>query len=150
MPNKKIQKGIVLAFCVSKRKHTAKKAVESVFFKKDFGIKNDAHAGDTHRQVSILDDAAISKMKQKGVSLSQGSFGENIIMKGLNLKALKIADQIKIGPTAVLEVTQIGKDCHEPCAIFKKAGYCIMPSEGIFARVVSSGKAKALDPVRCI
>ncbi|MFA6378907.1 MAG: MOSC domain-containing protein [Candidatus Omnitrophota bacterium] len=144
---KKKNQGVIVALCISPQKHIAKHPVPSVFLKEDFGMEGDAHAGKTHRQVSLLSQESILKMKQDGVDVSSGCFGENIVVRHFALEKVKVGDRLKAGDTAVLEITQLGKECHNPCAIFKKVGYCIMPTQGVFARVVVSGKVKTQDPI---
>ncbi len=147
MKNQTNRRGCVVALCISKQKHVAKTQVSSVYLKKNFGLEHDAHAGATHRQVSFLSDESILRMKKDGAIVSYGSFGENIVVKGFAWEELKVGDHLKIGAAAVVEVTQLGKECHAPCAISQQAGYCIMPVEGVFARVITSGVVKTMDPI---
>ncbi|MGD2246367.1 MAG: MOSC domain-containing protein [Candidatus Aminicenantes bacterium] len=104
----------------------------------NFGVEKDAHAGAWDRQVSLLSSEAIESLKEEGLKLNPGAFGENIVTRGLDLTKVKKGSQFRIGES-VLEVTQIGKECHTPCAIFEAAGRCIMPDMGIFAKVLKGG-----------
>jgi MOSC domain-containing protein YiiM len=148
MKDKDKKQGLIVALCCSKQKHMAKSPVPSVFLKKDFGMEGDAHSGNTRRQVSLLSEESILKMKQAGAEISHGCFGENVVVKDFAMENLKVGDFLKIGETAVLEITQLGKECHAPCSISKKVGFCIMPAEGIFAKVNVSGIAKVSDSIR--
>ncbi|MEK7993891.1 MAG: MOSC domain-containing protein [Planctomycetota bacterium] len=137
----------VIAVCVSARKGIRKKNVERAMFLENFGIEGDAHGGNWHRQVSLLAWESISKMRAKGLQVNVGSFAENITTRGIDLVSLPVGSRISVGSGVVLEVTQIGKECHSRCAIYALAGDCVMPKEGIFARVVQGGMVKAGDAV---
>lgn len=137
-------KAIVKAVCISREKGVKKQVVDTATLKENFGIIGDAHAGSL-RQVSLLAEESIEKMKVKGLKVKFGDFAENIVTRGVDLKNLRPATKIKIGENAVLEVTQIGKVCIERCAIYYKTGDCIMPKEGIFAKVLNGGIIKAGD-----
>ena len=128
----------VVSVCVSDVKNQRKKPVESAELRKNFGIVGDAHAGDWHRQVSLLATESIEKMRKLGLDVASGDFGENITTSGIDLPSLPIGTRLLVGKS-LLEVTQIGKECHNRCAIFHQAGDCIMPKEGIFAKVLSGG-----------
>ena len=128
----------VLAVCVSEKKGERKKPVESVELRENHGIVGDAHAGDWHRQVSLLAQESIDKMRALGLDVNAGDFAENITTVGIDLVSLPIGSQLQIGET-LLEVTQIGKECHTRCAIFYQAGDCVMPKEGIFVKVITGG-----------
>lgn len=130
------------AVCISTEKGIQKKAVESICLIEDFGIKNDAHAGDTHRQVSLLAGEEIDRMKAEGLKLEPGAFGENIVTRGLDWTKAKVGDRITIDDVELV-ITQIGKECHTPCAIFFAAGRCIMPEAGIFTKVIKGGTLDA-------
>ena len=136
----------VEAVCISEKKGVVKKEKESITLKADWGIEGDAHAGDWHRQVSLLAGESIDGVKEAMPSLKNGAFAENVITRGVDLGTVALGDHIKIGGAVVLEITQIGKECHNSgCAIKKLTGDCIMPREGIFARVVAGGTITPLD-----
>lgn len=141
------QKGKVLAVNISEEKGTKKTNVQSCSLLKDFGLKGDAHAGPWHRQVSLLANESIEKMKAKGLKVGFGDFAENITTEGVDLVNLPIGTEIRIGKSIILRVTQIGKECHERCAVYYQAGDCVMPREGIFAEVVSEGEVKVGDEI---
>jgi len=136
------------ACCISLKKGMVKKEQPQVTFRENWGIEGDAHAGDWHRQVSILAGESIDTVKQILPTLKNGAFAENIITRGLDLTALKVGDRLRIGEQVLLEITQIGKECHnQGCAIKKATGDCIMPREGLFARVIQGGEARRGDPI---
>lgn len=139
----------VVAVCISERKGEKKTPVESVEVRSDYGIVGDAHAGGWHRQVSLLAIESIRKMQKLGLDVDTGDFAENITIEGIDLVSLPIGAHLQIG-SALLEVTQIGKECHTRCAIYHQAGDCVMPKEGIFAKVVQGGVAQAGDSVSVI
>jgi molybdopterin adenylyltransferase len=143
----KVQRGKVLAVNISEDKGTKKTNVQSCSLLKDFGLKGDAHAGPWHRQVSLLADESIEKMRAKGLTVGYGDFAENITTEGVDLVHLPIGTEMRIGNTVILRVTQIGKECHERCAIYYQAGDCVMPKEGIFAEVVIEGEVKVGDEI---
>jgi MOSC domain-containing protein YiiM len=135
-----MQPGRIEAICISPRKGMVKHEIEEAVLLENFGIQDDAHAGDWHRQVSLLAGESIAQVKEILPRLRNGAFAENLITSGLDLKSLKIGDLLAIGGGPVLEVTQIGKECHNSgCAIKKATGTCIMPVEGVFARVIKGG-----------
>jgi len=137
----------VTAVNISEKKGVIKHPIESGFFKIDHGIVGDAHAGNWHRQVSFLGEESIDKMRATGVEgLCSGKFAENLTTEGIVLYELPVGTKLKIGEV-VLEVTQIGKECHKGCEIMKLVGDCIMPREGIFARVLEEGYIKAGDDI---
>jgi MOSC domain-containing protein YiiM len=144
---KAIQRGKVLSVNISVGKGTKKTNIQSCALLKDFGLKGDAHAGPWHRQVSLLADESIEKMRIKGLKVSCGDFAENITTIGVDLVHLPIGAEIRIGNSIILHVTQIGKECHERCAIYYQAGDCVMPKEGIFAEVVNEGEVKVGDEI---
>jgi len=138
----------VLAVCKSKDKGTKKKPVESGLVKEDFGLVDDAHADcSTHRQISLLAEESIEKMRQMGLKVGPGDFAENLTTQGIDLPALPIGTRLLVGKEVLLEVSQIGKECHTRCAIFQQVGTCIMPLEGVFARVIRGGVVKPGDPI---
>jgi MOSC domain-containing protein YiiM len=143
--------GSVLAVCTSLKKGERKIPVSAVELVINHGIAGDAHAGDGHRQISLLAQESIDKMRAMGLSVSPGDFAENITTTGIDLVSLAIGSRLLLGST-LLEVTQIGKECHTRCAIFYQAGDCVMPKEGLFARVLKGGVVTAgselltLDP----
>ena len=140
----------ILAVCVSKEKGTRKENVGSARVRADHGIEGDAHSGPWHRQVSLLADESIEKMRQKGIALTYGDFGENIVTQGIDLLALGIGSTLKLGDSVVGEVSQIGKVCHDRCAIYHQIGDCIMPREGIFIKILTGGKISEGDQIEII
>jgi MOSC domain-containing protein YiiM len=144
---KETQKGKVLAVNISEDKGTKKKNIQSCAILKDHGLKGDAHAGAWHRQVSLLANESIQKMKNMGLNVGYGDFAENITTEGIDLVHLPIGTEIRIGNSIALRVTQIGKVCHDRCAIYYQAGDCIMPKEGIFAEVIKEGEVKVGDEI---
>jgi len=141
------QKGKVLAVNVSEEKGTKKTNIQSCTLLKDFGLKGDAHAGPWHRQVSLLANESVEKMKAKGLDVGYGDFAENITTEGVDLVHLPIGTMIRIGDSVLLRVTQIGKVCHDRCAIYYQVGDCVMPREGIFAEVINEGDVKVGDEI---
>jgi MOSC domain-containing protein YiiM len=142
--------GIIIAVCISDEKGVQKLNVGSARIIADHGIENDAHAGPWHRQVSILADESIEKMRRKGLDLTYGDFGENIVTQGINLLELGIGARIQLGDSVVGELTQIGKVCHDRCAIYQRTGDCIMPREGIFVKILTGGEVAVGDTVAVI
>ncbi|HEX5774278.1 MAG TPA: MOSC domain-containing protein [Geomobilimonas sp.] len=138
--------GQVVAVCISENKGERKTLVPQVELRVDHGIVGDAHAGDWHRQVSLLAEESIEKMRRLGLSVTAGAFAENITTRGLDLVSLPVGTRLHLGETLV-EVTQIGKECHTRCAIYYQAGDCVMPKEGIFAKVIRGGMVKPGDAV---
>jgi len=136
----------VVAVCISEKKGERKIPVPSVELREEHGIVGDAHAGEWHRQVSLLAHESIEKMQRMGLTVDSGDFAENITTSGIELFSLPVGTRLTIGET-LLEVTQIGKECHTRCAIFYQAGDCVMPKEGIFVRVIRGGTVKAGDRV---
>ena len=138
----------LLAVCKSKDKGTKKKPVESGLVKEEFGLVDDAHADcSTHRQISLLAEESIEKMRQMGLNVGPGDFAENLTTQGIDLPGLPIGTRLLVGKEVLLEVSQIGKECHTKCAIFQQVGTCIMPLEGVFARVIRGGAVKPGDPI---
>ncbi len=143
------QKGIskmgrVIAVCTSEKKGTQKQNVFEAEFVVDHGIKGDAHAGNWHRQVSLLSFEKVLAFNAKGANVFDGAFGENLVVEGIDFKTLPIGTKFISGDVE-LELTQIGKECHTRCNIFHKMGECIMPTEGVFAKVLKPGKIKVGD-----
>ncbi len=139
----------IIAVCRSEKKGTKKKPVAVVTIKENHGVVGDAHAdGTTHRQVSLLAIESIDKMRGRGFDLQPGDFAENITTQGIDWVSLPIGTKIALGDEAELEMTQIGKECHAACAIRKQVGDCIMPREGIFAKVIQGGDVKAGDTIK--
>lgn len=139
----------VKSVCISTEKGTQKTPVASIDVKLNHGIVNDAHAGDWHRQISLLANESVDKMRAKFPDLPAGAFAENILTEGLELFTLPIGTRLRIGPT-LLEVTQIGKECHAACAIRKVTGDCVMPREGIFAIVIEEGTIQPGDKIEVL
>ena len=138
----------IIAVCKSNKKGTRKQDIVEGFLKKDYGLIGDAHAdSDTHRQVSLLALSSIEKMRRLGLDLKAGDFAENLTVEGMELVSLPIGTRLALGQGVLLEVTQIGKECHTGCAIFQQIGKCIMPSEGIFAKVIKGGPVKTGDEI---
>lgn len=139
--------GKVIAINISDKKGVPKRTIEEGTFKVDHGLVGDAHAGNWHRQVSLLGIESIDKMKALGIKgLCTGKFAENITTEGLELWKLPVGTKLQIGET-LQEVTQIGKECHTKCAIYHQVGNCVMPTEGIFTKVLKEGTIKAGDSI---
>ena len=134
----------VLAICISKHKGTLKNEVSEANFIEEFGIEGDAHAGKWHRHVSLLAFEKTDDFRNKGGNVDFGAFGENLVVDGIELHKLPVGQQLQVGEV-LLEVTQIGKECHDKCAIYYQVGECIMPKNGIFTRVLKGGKVKVGD-----
>ncbi|MFC1500306.1 MOSC domain-containing protein [Candidatus Zixiibacteriota bacterium] len=139
--------GTIEALSISSARGMVKEPVGSASFIAGYGIEGDAHAGEWHRQVSLLPGESIDRMKESMPDIDQGAFAENIITRGLDLSPLDIGDTIIINDAVVLEITQIGKECHSACAIQEATGECIMPTEGVFCRVIEGGIVKLGNPV---
>lgn len=142
--------GKIVAVSVSKDKGTRKTNVPEAELKEDLGIIGDAHAGAKNRQVSLLAQESIAKMKAKGLQVVAGDFAENITTQGIDLTSLKVGTKLKIADNILLEISQIGKVCHTRCAIYYQAGDCVMPKEGIFAKVLNGGMIKPQDNIEVI
>ncbi len=136
--------GKVLAVCMSEKKGTAKSNVSEAEFVVGHGLKDDAHAGNWHRQVSLIAHEKVEAFRARGAEVADGAFGENLVVDGLDFAALPVGTRLRCG-NVLLEMTQIGKECHHGCAIFKRMGDCIMPREGVFARVLEGGRIKVGD-----
>jgi len=141
----------VIAVCSSKKKGTKKEVISEGVLRKGYGLVDDAHADSgTHRQVSLLAVESIAKMQSLGLDVGYGDFAENITSEGIDLVSLPPGTRLLIGDGTILEVTQIGKECHTRCAIYRLVGQCIMPEEGVFARVIQGGVVKAGDAIRVL
>lgn len=140
----------IVSIATSRRKGTRKTAVEEVVVVKDHGIEGDAHAGPWHRQVSFLAHESIDKARQGGLNVTFGDFAENFATEGIDWRKVPLGTQFKLGDKVLVEVTQIGKECHQKCAIYYQAGDCIMPREGIFARVLEGGVIRNGDPITAV
>jgi len=141
----------VLAVCSSKEKGTKKEAIAKSFLKEDYGLVGDAHADCcTHRQVSLLAIESIAKMRGLGFNVNPGDFAENLTTEGIDLVSLPVGTRLSLGKGVVLEITQIGKECHTGCAIFRQVGKCIMPKEGVFARVIRGGLVRTGDTIKVL
>ena len=141
--------GKVIAVCTSPEKGTQKTAVAEGNFIEDYGIEGDAHAGKWHRQVSLLSYDKIEAFRQRAARVENGAFGENLVVEGIDFSALPVGTRLACG-NVVLEITQIGKECHHGCAIFQQMGDCIMPREGVFAKVIRGGKICPGDEMTCM
>ncbi len=139
----------VIAVCISENKGERKTPVAAAELRENHGIVGDAHAGEWHRQVSLLAQESIDKMRAMGLDVAAGDFAENITTSGIELVTLPIGTRLQVGET-LMEVTQIGKECHTRCAIYYQAGDCVMPKEGIFARVLNGGMVKPGDGVEIV
>jgi len=136
----------IIAVCKSEKKGTKKTPQPDIILKKEYGVVGDAHADcQTHRQVSLLANESIDKMRGRGLELASGDFAENLTTQGIDLCSLPVGTRLKVGQRVLLEVTQIGKECHAACAIRKQVGDCIMPREGVFARVIRGGTVRPGD-----
>lgn len=144
-----IQAGTVTAICISEKRGTQKKPVDTARLRTDWGIEGDAHAGHWHRQVSLLSQEEIDAFRAEGADVYPGAFGENLAVQGIPLKALPVGTRLQCG-SVLLEVTQIGKDCHSHCTIYYQMGKCIMPSNGIFARVLQEGEISVGDTIQVL
>ena len=140
----------VVSIAVSKKKGTRKQAVESALLIEEHGLQGDAHAGSWHRQVSFLSSESIERARDRGLDVSFGDFAENIATEGIDWGTIPVGNRLEIGDSALVEITQIGKECHNRCAIYYQAGDCIMPREGIFARVLRGGEIRLGDALRVL
>ena len=142
--------GRIVAVCRSENTGERKKNYGSGVLVAGHGFEEDAHAGDWHRQVSLLALESIDKMRQKGLDVNPGDFAENITTEGLVLFDLPVGTRMQVGDNVLMEVTQIGKECHNRCAIYYQAGDCVMPREGIFVRILQGGSVKTGDIVTVV
>lgn len=136
--------GVIKGICISEKRGTAKHEIEEAILAKDWGIQGDAHAEHWHRQVSLLSYEKIEEFRKKGADIELGAFGENLIVSGYDFRNLAVGTRFQCGE-AVLEMTQIGKECHSHCEIYKRMGECIMPREGVFAIVLHGGTIRKGD-----
>ena len=139
--------GKIIAVCISEKKGTSKSRIKEGVLKKDHGFVGDAHAGKWHRQVSLLAKESLDEIEKKGLKIDCGGFGENLTTSGIELTSLAIGARLRVGEGALLEVTQIGKTCKKPCSIYRDRGLCILPSQGIFAKVLKGGTVKSGDRI---
>jgi MOSC domain-containing protein YiiM len=140
----------IVSIAVSKKKGTRKQSVGEIELVENHGVRGDAHAGKWHRQVSFLAAESIEHARSRGLEVTFGDFAENFATTGIEWKTIAVGTVFRLGNAARVEVTQIGKECHNKCAIYYKAGDCIMPKEGVFARVVQGGIVRRGDPIKQI
>lgn len=140
--------GKIIAICISEKRGTEKKNIGECNIIEGFGLENDAHGGNWHRQVSLLSYDKVLEFNDKGGAVEDGAFGENILVEGIDFKTLPIGTLFKCNDV-ILELTQVGKECHAHCEIYKRVGDCIMPREGVFAKVIHGGKIKVGDELIC-
>jgi len=148
--NAQKETGKIVAVSVSLKKSVKKTNIRSGRLVENHGMENDAHAGDWHRQISLLALESIAKIRGKGLEVNPGDFAENITTEGIQLWELPVGTRMKLGEEALVEVTQIGKECHDRCAIFHQVGDCVMPREGVFVRVMKRGEVKPGDLVQVV
>ena len=138
----------IIAVCRSEKKGTKKEALAEGILREDYGLIGDAHADcSTHRQVSLLAMESIDKMRGLGFDIEPGDFAENLTTEGIDLVLLPVGTEISVGKETILEISQIGKECHAGCAIYRQIGKCIMPQEGVFAKVIHGGQVRAGDQI---
>ncbi len=137
----------IVAISTSQKKGVKKTNIDEARLLIDHGLDTDAHAGDWHRQVSLLDMESVNRIREKGLEVEPGNFAENITTQGIRLWELPIGTQMQLGTQVLVEVTQIGKECHNRCAIFHQVGDCVMPREGIFAKVLKEGTIRPGDAI---
>lgn len=143
-------RGTILSVNISDQKGEKKHSIGGCRLREGYGLENDGHAGDWHRQVSLLAKESIDKIRAKGIAIADGDFAENLTTQGIVLHTLPVGTRLHVGAQVVLRVTQIGKVCHERCAIFAQVGDCVMPREGIFAEVLQGGEIRAGDAIEII
>ena len=143
-------KGRIKAISVSRTRGISKHNVPAARAKAGFGIEGDAHAGNWHRQISLLAEESIEKIRAKGAQVKSGDFAENITTEGIDLPSLKPGNRLRLGSEVEIEITQFGKECHGKCAIFQQVGDCIMPREGVFGRITKSGRIKVGDTIEVL
>jgi MOSC domain-containing protein YiiM len=142
--------GKVVAVSTSLKKGVKKTNIHSGIFIENYGLENDAHAGNWHRQVSLLAKESIARIREKGLDVNPGDFAENITTEGIRLWKFPVGTRMKLGKEALVEITQIGKECHNRCAIYYQVGDCVMPREGIFVRVLKRGEVKPGDLIQVL
>ncbi|MFC1829663.1 MOSC domain-containing protein [Thermodesulfobacteriota bacterium] len=140
----------IVSIALSRKKGTRKKPVDRAKLLTDHGLEGDAHAGEWHRQVSFLASESIGSVREQGLDVTFGDFAENIATSGIDWKNLSVGTRVKLGETAEVEISQVGKECHNKCAIYYQAGNCIMPKEGVFARVLRGGMIRCGDTVELL
>ena len=140
----------IVSIAISKKKGTRKTPVDAAFVSKDHGLEGDAHAGKWHRQVSFLASESIEQARAQGLDVTFGDFAENIATTGIDWKTVPVGTHVRLGGNVLVEITQIGKECHNKCAIYYKAGDCIMPREGVFAKVLQEGTIHHGDEIQII
>ncbi len=139
----------IIAVCKSEQKGTRKEPIAESYIQQDYGLAGDAHADcATHRQVSLLAMASINKMRRLGYDVGPGDFAENLTTEDIELISLPVGTELCVGDEVVLEISQIGKECHTGCAIFRQVGKCVMPKEGVFARVIRGGTVRVGDGIK--
>ena len=141
--------GKIMAVCISEKRGTQKKNIEKVRLIENFGLEGDAHGGNWHRQVSLLSYEKVRVFEENGISVEDGAFGENLLVEGFDFKTLPVGTRFRCGD-ALLEMTQIGKECHSHCEIYQAVGDCIMPREGVFARVLHDGEIQIGDEMEIV
>ena len=141
--------GKIMAVCISEKRGTQKKNIEKVRLIENFGLEGDAHGGNWHRQVSLLSYEKVRAFEEKGISVEDGAFGENLLVEGFEFKTLPVGTRFRCGEV-LLEMTQIGKECHSHCEIYQAVGDCIMPREGVFARVLHGGMIQIGDEMEIV
>jgi MOSC domain-containing protein YiiM len=142
-----MSKAFVTAISISEKKGEKKVNLDQGKLRTEHGLEGDAHAGEWHRQISLLAEESIARIRAKGIEVSAGDFAENITTRGIELWRLPVGTRLRVGGEVLLEVTQIGKTCHKGCAIFKQVGDCVMPREGIFTRVLEGGVVAPGDAI---
>lgn len=141
--------GKIMAVCISEKRGTQKKNIDKVCLIENFGLEGDAHGGNWHRQVSLLSYEKVRAFEEKGISVEDGAFGENLLVEGFDFKTLPVGTRFRCGEV-LLEMTQIGKECHSHCEIYQAVGDCIMPREGVFARVLHGGMIQIGDVMEIV
>lgn len=144
-----VSMGKIVALCISEKRGTQKISIDTARFIENYGIEGDAHAGNWHRQVSLISQEKIEEFNQKGAGVEKGAFGENVIVEGYDLRNLPIGTRLESGEV-LFEITQIGKECHSHCEIYYKVGDCIMPREGVFAVVLRGGIISVGDDIKTL